>query len=84
MIARTSACRPESPVCCISTETAILPENITVSHLPQTPCHRARIPPAEPPQAEYDRGYGDTGRSHSQTRKPQLGASHCAVARSAY
>jgi hypothetical protein len=29
-IARTSACRPESPVCCISTEIAILPENITL------------------------------------------------------
>ena len=29
MIARTSACRPESPACCISTEIAIPPENIT-------------------------------------------------------
>jgi hypothetical protein len=64
MIARTSACKPESPVCCISTETAILPENSTVfpgaAILPNTPCHtslphRARIPSAEPPQAEYDR-----------------------------
>ena len=56
MIARASACRPESPVCCISTETAILPKISLCSQLPQTAGSHARILPAEQPQAEYDRG----------------------------
>jgi hypothetical protein len=48
---------------------------------------RARILPHSRPRRSMIGAYGDTGcspRSEAQTRKPQLGASHCAVARSAY
>jgi len=45
MTARTSACRPESPVSCICTETAMPRENITVFPSTANPCHRTRILP---------------------------------------
>ena len=78
IIARTSACRPESPVCCISTETAILTENSTVfpgaAILPATPPFQAV--PGFHLRSRRRRSmigaHGGTGRSHSQTRKPQL------------
>jgi hypothetical protein len=63
-------------VCCISTKTVILPENITCSPLQQIHGNHARILQAEPSPAEYDLGYDDTRRFHSQTRKLQLEASH--------
>jgi hypothetical protein len=53
----------------------------------QTTRHRARILPQSHPRRRMIWAYGDTGCSPScgsQTRKPQLGASHSARSRSAY
>src|ERR1035437_6977534 len=68
----------ESPVCCISTETAISLENITVPPYPATARHPCKESAAESPMRRMIGAYGDTGRPHAQTRKSQLGSSHCA------
>src|SRR6266436_487436 len=46
--------------------------------LQQTVRHPSEDSFAQSPRAEYDRGYGGTGRPQAQTWQPQLGASNSA------
>ncbi len=81
MTARTPACRPESPVCCISTETAIAPKISARIYAPQTSCYHAKFQLPIHAGRRMIGPYGDTGgspNSNSQARQPQLGASHAA------
>src|ERR1039457_1349256 len=45
---------------------------------PQTTRHPYKESAAESPMRRMIGAYGDTGRPHAQTRKSQLGSSHCA------
>ena len=64
------------PVCCISTEPAMLPENTTVFPINAEPMLPSEDSAAESAQRRMIRAYGDTiqgPRRDSQTRQPQLG-----------